>query len=255
MNNCIGIRKETKDVTERRVALTPDQVQQLIDSHQVRVLVEPSSTRIFRDEEYRDAGAEITNDLSPAQIVFGIKEIPISDILPNQTYCIFSHTIKGQPYNMPMLRQMADSGVTLFDYELVKNRDGRRVIFFGNYAGYVGMINTLWAYGQHQTFRGISTPFQQLKQTIAYSGLEEAKTSVAEVGKAIREKGLSEKVLPFICGFSGNGQVSRGAQAIFDLLPVEEIEPDDLDLFLPNKNGLFIPFIKWFLMKRYGSSY
>ncbi len=232
MRNRIGIRKEDKDPTEKRVPLTPKQVKTLIEHHHVEVVVEPAPNRIFKDEEYRQVGATVSDDLSQCNIIFGVKEIPKKQFLPEHTYCFFSHTIKGQSYNMPMLQRMLDLRDTLIDYEKVTDENGRRLIFFGRFAGYAGMIDTLWAFGQRLAWEGLDTPFKQIKQALNYPSLEAAKDSIKAVGAAIQQKELPESLIPLVCGFAGYGQVSQGAQEIFDLLPVETISPKELAAFM-----------------------
>ncbi len=234
MKNCIGIRYENKDLTERRAPLTPAQVKQLVDEHQIRILVQPSETRVFTEAEYRAAGAEISENLSECNIIFGVKEIPKSSLQKDQTYCFFSHTIKAQEYNMAMLRKIMGLGDTLLDYELVTNTEGRRQIFFGNFAGYAGMIDSLWALGKRWAWEGVETPLQNVQPAFRYQNLAEAQKAIREVGEEIRKHGLSETATPLICGFTGYGQVSKGAQQIYDLLPVETITAEELSAFYQN---------------------
>ena len=232
----IGIRQENKDTTEKRAPLTPRQVRQLIEKDGLQVVVEPASNRIFGDQEYQDAGATISRDLSDCNIIFGVKEIPIPDFLPKQHYCFFSHTIKGQTYNMPMLKYILDLRTTLIDYEKVTDSQGRRLIFFGRFAGYAGMIDSLWAFGQRLQWEGIATPFSDIRQALHYHSLTEAKESVRAVGERIKAEGLPASLTPLTCGFAGYGHVSQGAQEIFDLLPVETILPGELEQFMKNEN-------------------
>lgn len=227
----IGIRIENKDVTERRAPLTPALVKQLIETHDLQIVVQPSATRVFSDEDYRAAGAEISENLADCNIVMGVKEIPKDSLESGASYCFFSHTIKGQSYNMPMLKVILDRGINLIDYELIANNKGRRTVFFGNYAGYAGIINSLWAMGERLHQAGIKTPLYQLRQAKEYAGLNEARKAVAEVGEMIRRDGLPAETVPLVCGFTGYGQVSKGAQSIYDLLPTEEIDPDNLEAF------------------------
>lgn len=49
------------------------------------------------------AGAVIQEDISEASVIFGVKQVPVDLLLPNKTYCMFSHTIKAQESNMPLL--------------------------------------------------------------------------------------------------------------------------------------------------------
>lgn len=236
MLNCIGIRNETKMKTERRAPLTPEQVRLLIQQYNIRVVVEPSDRRVFPNQEYLDAGAEISDDLTPCNIIFGIKEVPVQDLNSNQAYCFFSHTIKGQPYNMAMLQSILDCHISLFDYELVKNEQGRRTIFFGNFAGYAGMIDTLWALGERLRSEGIRSPFDSIQPAHQYDSLAAAETAIKAVGDEIRVSGLPAAITPLICGFCGNGQVSRGAQRIFQLLPVTTVNPDQLPELVADRN-------------------
>jgi len=236
MKNCIGIRRESKDLTEQRVPLTPTHVKELIEKDGIRVIVKPSQERIFKNIEYKKVGAEISTDLSDCNIIFGVKEVPIPDIIPDKAYCIFSHTFKAQQYNMPMLSKMLELGNTLLDYELVRDETGRRIMYFGNYAGYAGMIDSLWTLGQRLLWEGIDTPFKTLKQANKYSSLEKAKIAIRNAGEKISEKGLPKSLVPFICGFTGYGHVSKSAQKIYDLLPVQTIGASQLMHFFNSGN-------------------
>ncbi|MCK5454874.1 MAG: hypothetical protein KAJ16_10950 [Calditrichia bacterium] len=237
MQGVIGIRYENKDLTERRTPLNPDHVKRLIEEYHIQVKLEPSDTRIYPDEEYAAVGATITPDLSGCNIIFGVKEIPTSDLNPQQTYCFFSHTIKGQSYNMPMLKRILNLKDTLLDYEKVTDNQGRRLIFFGKYAGYAGMINSLWILGLRLHSEGWENPFRMIQQAMGYPSLEKARLAVKETGRKIAEKGLPDQLVPFICGFAGYGHVSQGAQEIFDLLPVAELQASQLEDFV--KRGEF----------------
>jgi len=223
----IGIRYEDKYKMERRVALVPDHVKQLVDKG-VEVEVVRSEKRIFSDEEYAAVGAVLVDEVTDSDIVLGVKEMPVGYFKKDKTYIFFSHTIKGQAYNMPLLQNMIDSGASLIDYEKIEDDQGRRLIFFGRFAGLAGMINSLWSLGQRWQRMGIDTPFLKIEQTHHYNSLEEAKSVVEEVGRFIEETGLPESISPLVIGLTGYGNVSKGAQEILDLLPVEEIEPDQL---------------------------
>ena len=232
----IGIRKETQYPSERRAALTPDHVNKIVKSG-IRVLVEPGENqRIFSDTEYAERGAVISKDLSEAKVIFGVKEIPIKDLIPNKTFVFFSHTIKGQEYNMALLKAILEKNVTLIDYELVKNDEGLRIIFFGKFAGYAGIIDSLWLLGQRLNFEGINTPFSKVLQATNYDLLTNAEDQLEIVGKEISENGLPGEIVPLITGFTGYGNVSKGAQELYDILPSIEIKPDELKEFISNGN-------------------
>lgn len=236
MNRKIGIRHEDKYAMERRVPLTPGHVKKLIDLHKLEVEVISSPKRVYKDEEFLKVGAKITEH-TDAPVIFGVKEIPLDFFEENKTYVFFSHVIKGQSYNMPMLKKMMDLKCNLIDYEKIEDSLGRRLIFFGRYAGLAGMINSLWSAGQRYKELGIETPFQKLKQAHKYDSLQEASDAISEVGYDIIKNGLDPKISPFVIGFTGYGNVSNGAQEIAGLLPVKEITPEEL-LQLKDKKDL-----------------
>ncbi|MBK7105348.1 MAG: hypothetical protein IPH62_08695 [Ignavibacteriae bacterium] len=232
----IGIRKETQYPLERRAPLTPEQVKQLTQEN-CEIFVEPAEQRIFTSEDYLNSGAKISSDLSNCDIIFGVKEVPIKDLIPSKPFIFFSHTIKGQKYNMPLLKAILEKNITLMDYELVKNDKGFRQIYFGNYAGYAGMINSLWLLGNRLVHEGIKNPLSKIKQALNYDDLKSAEEAIKSVGKEISENGLPQEITPLITGFSGYGNVSKGAQNVYDLLPVVILKPNELENFI--KKGEF----------------
>jgi alpha-aminoadipic semialdehyde synthase len=234
MQKIIGIRREDKNQWERRVPLIPEHVRFLKEKHGIHTIVQPSANRIFTDDEFRAAGAEINEDLGKAQTIFAVKEIPIELFEEGKTYIFFSHTIKGQAYNMDMLRRMKELKVNLFDYERFVDNNNRRLIFFGRYAGLAGMIETLHAYGQKMKLLGYDTPFARVKQAYEYPSLEAAKQEIAQIGREIDENGFGEDISPLVVGFTGYGNVSQGAQEIFDLLPYKAMSPHILSEMYEN---------------------
>jgi len=236
MNKVIGIRHEDKYKMERRVAIIPAHVEKLIKEKKLEVLVQKSPKRAFSDEEYRKVNAKLVDDLNDCPVVFGVKEMPVSFFQKNKTYVFFSHVIKGQPYNMPMLKQMMKMNVNLIDYEKIVNEEGKRLIFFGKYAGLAGMINTFWTLGLRLKEFGYDTPFLNINQAHTYHSLEQAKKAISNVGNIIAEKGLPKELCPFVIGFTGYGNVSMGAQEIAGLIPVKEISPEELLSLKNNKN-------------------
>ena len=227
MNHKIGIRHEDKYVMERRVALPPVYVKKLVEQG-FDFAVESSAKRIFADQEFKDAGAVVTDSLADRDVIFGVKEMPISFFEENNTYIFFSHVIKGQSYNMPMLRQMMAKKCNLIEYEKIEDNKGRRLIFFGRFAGLAGMINSFWSLGQRLKTQGVETPFTTIKQSHKYNSLAEAEQDVIAVGEEIKANGLPEELAPLTIGFTGYGNVSQGAQYIASLMPSVEISPAEL---------------------------
>ena len=225
----IGIRREDKNEFERRTPLIPEHVARLTTEHGIDVVVQPSPIRAFPDEDYAQAGARVQEDLTGCDAVFAVKEIPESMFVPGKTYIYFSHTIKGQKGNMPMLRTLMQRGCQLIDYEKITDHVDRRLIFFGRHAGLVGMINTFWALGLKLAAQGIETPFLDIRQCRHYRDLPEAMEIMDYVGRRIEAEGLPDKIGPLVVGFAGYGNVSRGAQEVFDVLPFEKVAPENID--------------------------
>lgn len=228
VRSTIGIRAEDKNRWERRVPLTPEHVSELVREHDVTVRVQPSARRAFSDMDYERSGADLALDLDPCQVILGVKEIPIARLLPEKTYVYFSHVIKGQAYNMPMLRRLMELRCTLIDYEPIVDERGRRLIFFGRHAGYAGMIDTLWALGQRLAHEGFVTPFAEIRLAHQYSTLDEALRHISAVGERIRRDSLPVGLRPVVFAFTGSGNVALGAQEVFSRLPFVNISVPEL---------------------------
>lgn len=235
MHNIIGIRHEDKYLLERRAPLTPRHVARLVSEHHLQIIVQDSEKRIFSDDEYRKAGANVVSDLKAANIIVGIKEMPDDFFERFKTYLFFSHVSKGQPQNMSMLSRMMELGCNLIDYEKVTDDQGKRLVGFGRYAGLAGMINTLWTFGRRLKGMGLTTPFARIRQTHEYASLEEARMEISEVGKEIAQHGLPDVLHPFVIAFMGYGNVSQGAQEICNLLPIREVPASRLKATFENK--------------------
>ncbi|MFH1196946.1 MAG: bifunctional lysine ketoglutarate reductase /saccharopine dehydrogenase family protein [bacterium] len=228
MQKYIGIRKEDKNKWERRVPLVPEDVKELKNKFGIEVILEPFERRAFTEKEFTDAGASFSEKYFEAPLVMAVKEIPIESIHPERAYIFFSHVIKGQRYNMPMLRKLLEQKCTLIDYECIVDDKKRRLVFYGRYAGLAGMIDTLSGLGKRLLVKGIETPFMHINPAYMYSDLDEAKSAVEKLAQEIKEFGLPADLTPLIIGFAGYGNVSKGAWEIFDILPHEVVQPDDL---------------------------
>jgi hypothetical protein len=45
----------------------------------------------------------VQEDIGEASLILGVKQVPVDLLLPNKSYAFFSHTIKAQESNMPLL--------------------------------------------------------------------------------------------------------------------------------------------------------
>jgi len=238
----LGITRETYNKWERRTPLCPSHVQDLLQMKDgpSEIILQPAGHRIFTDAEYRNVGAVISDDLSKVDLILGVKQVKVHDLISEKPYMFFSHVIKGQPENMPMLQAIIDKNIQLFDYECIveesvehtklqtDNKRKRRLVSFGKYAGIAGMIDILQALGMRLLASGYSTPFLSSRPAYMYHDLEDAKNGIMQIGKEILRVGLPEDLEPLVFAFTGKGNVARGALEIFKLLPHEMITLDQL---------------------------
>ncbi|MFQ5831894.1 MAG: hypothetical protein ACE5H4_04280 [Candidatus Thorarchaeota archaeon] len=239
--NTIGLRKEEKPF-ETRVPVVPRHIIELSKKHRIQFIVEPSDQRAFDMKEFTEVGAEVGQlEGRSIPVILGIKEMPSDFFKKNTVYVFFSHTVKGQKQNMPMLKRILDVGATLIDYERVVDDKGRRLIFFGNWAGMAGISDTLRVLGRRLDLKEVTpNPFSAMKPTLETRNLAELKEEFQSLGHRIADEGLPNHLIPFIVGFAGYGNVSRGAQEMFDLLPHEEVQPEQIsEIPNPKDNILY----------------
>ncbi len=154
----IGIIREGKNPPDKRVPFSPLQVVEIEQRYpHVKVVVQESKIRSFSDEEYREKGIEVVSDVTDCDILMGIKEVPIAELIPKKTYLFFSHTTKKQPYNKTLLREILERKIRLVDYEALKDKLNNRLVAFGRFAGIVGAYNGLLTYGKRFNLFGLRT--------------------------------------------------------------------------------------------------
>ena len=227
MIKSIGIRREDKNQWERRVALVPEQLRSLIAAG-IEIKAQPSPKRCYSDGLMAEAGVAIAEDLGGCDLLIGIKEMPAEFIQPGKPHLFFSHTVKGQHYNMPMLRAIIAKKATLLDYERIVDEHNRRLIAFGRFAGLSGIIDTLALLGQRWQAQGIANPFGAMHLSYQYADLEEAKNQVRQIGVHLQQQGLPAGVDSLVIGIPGYGNVSQGIQEIIRLLDIPQISPQQL---------------------------
>jgi len=201
-----GIIKERKNPPDRRVVFSPQKLKEFQQQFpEATIVVESSDIRIFSDEAYAKAGFEITEDLSDCDVLIGVKEVPITALIPNKKYFFFSHTIKKQPYNRDLLKAMLEKNIILYDHEVITDSRGNRLIGFGRYAGLVGAYNGFRALGM---------------KTQSFS-LPKAE-SLADLPALINQ--LNSIKLPAIkILLTGTGKVARGAKEILDAMNIKAV--------------------------------
>lgn len=234
-NGILGIKRESCNKWERRAPLTPSHCAQLLHTGYrsggdgvKRILVQPCTKRVYHDIQYENVGCKISEDLSECGLIIGVKRAQEGALLPDRAYAFFSHTHKAQPENMPLLREILSKQITLYDYERIVGDKGKRLVAFGEYAGRAGMIDFFRGLGERYLSLGYSTPFLSIGSSFMYTSLSAAKAAVLAAGDEIRTNGLPYQISPIVFIFTGSGNVSRGAQEVFRLLPHTFVEPSQL---------------------------
>jgi len=212
----IGIIREGKVPPDKRVALTPKQCATLVEIYPtLEIVVQPSPIRAYKDSEYSDLGFVLNEDLSDCDVIIGVKEVNIEDLIPNKKFMFFSHTYKKQPYNRDLLNAILERNIQLIDYEVLKNKKGKRVIGFGRYAGIVGCYNGFLTYG--------------LKHGLYTLKAANLCADRKEVEQELKKVSLPKNTKIVLTGY---GRVGHGAREILDLLPIKEVSPSE---FLKNE--------------------
>ena len=144
----IGIIKEGKVPADKRVPFTPEQCKAIEQQYKgTKVYVQKSDDRCYTNQEYADQGIALVDSLDDCDIILGVKEIPVENLIPNKKHLFFSHTIKKQAHNKKLIKAIIAKKVQLIDYECLVDNEYNRVIGFGHYAGIVGTYNGLMGYG------------------------------------------------------------------------------------------------------------
>jgi alanine dehydrogenase len=201
-----GIIKERKNPPDRRVVFSPDALAKLKQLYpKTSVTVETSDIRVFSDLQYKSIGITVADDVSDCDIFFGVKEVPVENLIPNKSYFFFSHTIKKQPHNKKLLQAILEKNITLYDHETIVDEHNRRLIGFGKYAGMVGVYNGIRAFG---------IKFELFK-------LPKAETLSGKEALIMHLKRITLPPLKFL--LTGTGKVGSGAQEILKAIKVKEV--------------------------------
>jgi len=206
----IGLIRERKAMRDDRVAFTPEQCAYLKAHYpQIDITVEPSPVRCFRDEEYQAAGIALSNDMTDRDVLLGIKEVPVDNLIPGKTYFFFSHTKKKQPYNKGLMHALIQKHIRMIDYECLTHADEQRILGFGFHAGVVGAHNGLLTYGKKN---GLYT-LPAAHEVRSFQELMAAYTHV---------KLPNIKII-----MTGSGKVAAGVLEVLTHLDIEHVEPAD----------------------------
>jgi saccharopine dehydrogenase (NAD+, L-lysine forming) len=206
----IGIIRESKTPQDNRVPFSPEQCKKLVaNNNTIQIVVQPSKHRCFTDAEYLANGIELQEDLQDCDILFGIKEPKIEELIENKTYLVFSHTKKKQAYNQKLMQAFIQKNIRLIDYECLVHEDGQRIVGFGYFAGVVGAHNGMMTYGKKWNL-------YQMKKVHECKNYEELVHSY-----------FSLKIPSIKIAITGGGRVTSGLLEIMNLLDIKAVTPKE----------------------------
>lgn len=169
----IGILGESKE-KESRSPLSPYDAHLLLNTFENLVIkVEPSVKRVYSDDEYAKAGAEITCDLSNCDVLIGLKEVKKEQIIEGKTYLFFAHVAKMQNNKKEYLKALMNKNITLIDYEYLTQKTSKRIAAFGYWAGVagvylcvkaIGMMNNSFELPSVSKFKNVDELYQLLSE-------------------------------------------------------------------------------------------
>lgn len=207
----IGLIREGKTPPDKRVPLTPKKcVEAQATFPGLRVVAQTSPIRSYADQEYRDLGLEVRDDVSACDVLMGVKEVPVNQLIPNKTYLFFSHTVKKQPANRQLLQAVLKKNITLIDYELLTNARGERIVAFGRYAGIVGAYNGLLTYGRKHGLYDL----KPAHQCVDMDDMQEEFFKV-------------KKLPPIKMAVTGSGRVAQGALEVLNRMGIRRVSVYD----------------------------
>jgi len=206
MNIKFALIKERKNPPDRRVVFSPEKLAEVRSQFPGATFkVEASDIRVFPDSAYKALGFEVTDNVSDCDVLLGVKEVPVENLIPNKKYFYFSHTIKKQLYNRKLLQAMLEKNIEMYDHETIVKKNGARLIGFGFYAGLVGAYNGFRALG-------LRDGLFQLPKVETLTDLDEVKAELDKI------------TLPNIkIALTGTGKVALGAKEILDHLKIKEV--------------------------------
>ena len=205
-----AVIQERKSPPDRRVVLDPMSCLKLLSNFpSAELMIETSPIRVFSDVDYLKLDLKVAENVSDADVLIGVKEVPIEALIPNKSYFFFSHTIKKQPYNRDLLRAILDKNITLYDHETLIDENNQRLIGFGYYAGVVGAYNGMRTLGlKEHSF--------DLPKAYTLNGLKELKSELDAISLP------NIKII-----LTGTGRVGQGAKEILDHLNIKKVSIEE----------------------------
>ncbi len=206
----IGLIRERKIPNDKRVALSPKQCRRLREIYpKVQIMIEPSASRSFMDEEYDEQCFALNENMDECDVLLGIKEVPVKNLIEGKTYLIFSHSAKKQEHNKELLKAVLKKNIRLIDFELLTDNQGRRLVGFGRFAGLVGTYNAMRAYS-------IRYKMPEPKPAHTTNNLNELRLQAQKI-----------KLPPIKIAFTGEGRVANGVLEMLEYMKIRQVSVEE----------------------------
>jgi len=206
----IGLIREGRIPHDKRVPFTPLQAEEIMQRFgHVKMVCQHSAVRSFTDEEYTALDIPVVEDVSACDILMGIKEVQLPDLIANKTYLFFSHTLKKQPHNRKLIQTVLKKNIRLIDYEALKDSQGNRLVAFGRFAGIVGAYNGLLTYGKRYNLFSMRRAFECF--------------DINDLKLELRKVALP----PIKIVLTGAGRVGKGAMETLDTAGIRKVSPSE----------------------------
>lgn len=206
----IGIIRESMRYEDPRVALTPAHARRLMDQFPgLEIVVQSSSKRIFNDHEYLQFHIPVVKNVDDCDLLIGVKEVAIQKIIPGKKYLFFAHVAKQQSKQIRYFQELSKKGITLIDYEYLKDEKRRRIIAFGYWAGIAGCYYAIHA----------------LTKKLGLSELPDADEldDISMFQELLNARNFPS--LKFL--ITGTGRTAKGAEHVLRNLGVQKVSPEN----------------------------
>lgn len=226
----IVLTSEPTAANHSMVPLTPRDAGELQRKYPVRIVVEPSSHRLFTDEEYRREGVTVGESWESSSWVIGTEAIAAHRIEPGGWYFLssqFPFDRRGNRYGK--LERFRDQGVTLFDIERLFEKTSDECPSMARFTGMAVMADTLYVLGRKWWLGGIDNPLAELKPPSAYDSPAQLLEHLDRVGERISEEGLPEQVYPLMITILGGGAYMAGIDEALSRFPLKTFSPYVVD--------------------------
>lgn len=202
----IFLRKEIYP-NEFRCPIVPIDIVKL-QANGFKVFVQTSNLRCFTDLEFKQVGAIITDknwENFPDSLIIGLKELDNVNKLNTHTHIYFSHCFKNQLGSETILNYFKKSSSNLYDLEYFVDSNGKRLVAFGFYAGFIGACLGLLQYANK------------------ILGKKLTKLKCWNSSKELFEQ-ISSYIIPSnlqVCIIGPNGRCGKGAKALLETLGIK----------------------------------